>query len=341
METPAKKRIDTLDAFRGIAAVSVLLVHYTFGYRAHYGQSFNAAYDFRYGYMGVEFFFMISGFVIYLTLLNSKNTQAFLYKRFTRIYPTFLFCLALTFTIVLIFGLPMRQRSLYQAVGNIFIATNVFGFKPVDGVYWTLEIEIFFYLSIALLLFFNKLKYILVWGTLFLSLTWLNHFTHVIPAKLAIVLNVYYNCLFFAGILFYFIKFRKARVAWHIHVLIIATYATALLVLPLMQERIIVTIFYLAFYLFSYDLLKLHAKPLLFLGKISYPLYLLHQNIGYVIMNLEKPFLGNYPFLFIGSTTIIILFISWMVHIFIEQPSITFCRNLYLKKFSLNMIGKR
>jgi peptidoglycan/LPS O-acetylase OafA/YrhL len=67
------KRIKTLDVFRGLAAYSVLLVHYTQGYRERFGHSYNPKYDFYYGYLGVEFFFLISGFVIFLTVLNSTS----------------------------------------------------------------------------------------------------------------------------------------------------------------------------------------------------------------------------------------------------------------------------
>ncbi|HXP49743.1 MAG TPA: acyltransferase family protein, partial [Bacteroidia bacterium] len=82
-----ENRIDILDSFRFIAVVSVMLFHYYArwtppGYYANYYPYGNAgASYFQYGLLGVNFFFIISGFVILYTLEKSASYSGFLLKR--------------------------------------------------------------------------------------------------------------------------------------------------------------------------------------------------------------------------------------------------------------------
>ena len=58
------KRIESLDALRGLAALAVMLRHYTTIFSVDYDVPSNFNFEFKYGYLGVELFFLISGFVI-------------------------------------------------------------------------------------------------------------------------------------------------------------------------------------------------------------------------------------------------------------------------------------
>ncbi len=330
------KRLQTLDLFRGVAALSVMLFHYTYAYRIHYGQSYSSLYDFRYGYLGVQLFFIISGFVIFLTVLQSKSVFDFLYKRVTRLYPTFLICLVITFVIVSVFGLPGREKSLHTALFNVTMIPSFFGIPYVDGAYWSLVPEVFFYVFMILVMLSKQLKNILIIGTIFLLISWINRFVYSLPIQWRMALNVQWNALFFAGILFYKIKFENARKSLLIHTLIIACFITVCQMLGSLNERIIVACFFVLFYLFSYDKLEwLTWKPLIFLGLISYPMYLVHQNVGYIILNKIKPLLGNYPFMFIGITVITVIGFSYIIHRFFEIPSLRFFRRIKKVHFDI------
>ena len=150
------KRFETLDAFRGLAALAVVILHYTSAYRLHYGHFYNKSFDFKYGYLGVQFFFMISGFVIFLTLNYSTSAIDFLYKRFSRLYPVFWACVFITFTIIAALGLPGREKSFYTIKWNLTMIPTVFGSSAIDGAYWSLVPEFFFYLNMAFLLLFKN-----------------------------------------------------------------------------------------------------------------------------------------------------------------------------------------
>ena len=85
-------RINELDALRGIAAIAVVLFHYT--YRLEEVFNLNIfQYRFAIGHYGVELFFAISGFVIFMTTAKIKSVKVFFWKRFLRLYPTFLICM--------------------------------------------------------------------------------------------------------------------------------------------------------------------------------------------------------------------------------------------------------
>src|ERR1700733_3136318 len=95
-----KHRIELLDSFRFIAILSVLLYHFTSSSISlfPYGNFYH--HIFKFGYLGVNFFFMISGFVISYTLDNTTGLLSFWQNRFSRLFPPMLLCSAVTFIMV-------------------------------------------------------------------------------------------------------------------------------------------------------------------------------------------------------------------------------------------------
>src|SRR5215471_14772595 len=102
------KRLDALDGLRGVAILLVMGFHYFYHlessyYKSHlypYGETFSGIPLFQYGYLGVELFFIISGFVIALTLEKSGSPLEFLLRRFVRIWPALLFSAIVTFVLL-------------------------------------------------------------------------------------------------------------------------------------------------------------------------------------------------------------------------------------------------
>src|SRR5258708_29202700 len=90
------RRIDLLDSFRFLAILSVLFYHFTIEWRDHtpYGHYFGDL--FKYGYLGEEFFFVISGFVISSTLESTDSLSSFWKRRFIRLFPPLLACTIIT-----------------------------------------------------------------------------------------------------------------------------------------------------------------------------------------------------------------------------------------------------
>ncbi|WP_423409248.1 acyltransferase family protein [Heyndrickxia sp. MSNUG] len=143
-----KERFYELDALRGLSALAVLFFHYTYFYEQSYGHVKNDYFlSFKYGSYGVHLFFMISGFVIFMTLINTKGLTDFIFKRIARLYPAYVFSVTLTYTFIVFIGLEGMNISFKDYLFNLTMFQSVIpgiGINLVDGSYWSLGIEITF-----------------------------------------------------------------------------------------------------------------------------------------------------------------------------------------------------
>lgn len=314
MKQPAV-RIPALDGLRGIAVLSVLLYHYTTGF----GEIFNTTvstsiWEFPYGRYGVELFFIISGFVIYKTIERIDSTAEFLYKRIVRLYPTFWFCLGLTYIAMLYFGPEVYQRTAKEFYLNASMFPSFFCTRAIDDVYWSLLVQWYFYLFIVLLLFFrlqHKMKYIAVIYLICYAF---------ICYDFKFITNWYYGSLFLLGIAFYRI-WRSDR-GWFWHVIIFSCLFLTLYS-PNCVDFIVMAVLLIIFYLFVYGETEvLKFPPLVFLGEISYALYLTHQYIGHSLQLLFLEHgLTNY-FLLLFCPMLIVILLAYLITILFERPII-------------------
>ena len=93
------QRLVTLDYLRGIAALAVMCLHMT--------EQIGAIHQypgkiFSYGYLGVDLFFVISGFVIFFTLNSKSSPGKFIIARFSRLFPTYSFAVSLAMLMALV-----------------------------------------------------------------------------------------------------------------------------------------------------------------------------------------------------------------------------------------------
>jgi peptidoglycan/LPS O-acetylase OafA/YrhL len=154
-------RIAILDGFRALAILAVALFHYFSSWSKMrngllpYGDSYD---HFAYGYLGVQFFFIISGFVIFSTLERTATLKEFLFKRFIRLWPALLVASVLTYLLISFFDsrnfFPESASLKNLLLSLTFLHPNIlnnlgmseFHFNFVSGSYWSLWPEIQFYL---------------------------------------------------------------------------------------------------------------------------------------------------------------------------------------------------
>lgn len=299
-----RDRESLLDGLRFFAAMAVVLFH--FGFRGFtldglQNVSFPELAPFaRYGYLGVELFFMISGYVITWSI-EGKTLADFAVARWVRLYPTFWLCAALSATIVWAAANPALLVSWRDGLINATMLASVFDARYIDGAYWSLEVELQFYVLIAFavgLFGFERLnRVLLAWLFVGVLLSTLQKFGGLnVPYPTG---NHYmYFCLG-AG-LFFFHRGRKdlptylliglglaLSVAHAIHGLnwmvnhykvefskpivgaLIITFALMLAASPVINRRIS----------------PMASRAFLYLGGLTYPLYLIHAYAGFSVLN--------------------------------------------------------
>lgn len=320
-------RIKELDAFRGIAALAVVLYHYTTIYSKDFGVE--SPIYFAYGWLGVPFFFILSGFVITLTIERCTSSLQFLKKRFVRLYPTFWICLLITLATIWVTKSqsidPIFDRPIVDILLNFTMFHELLKFHHVDGAYWSLLPELLFYLLMALLFFIKKVDKVLQYNGVLLVICFIHYFFPIpIFSRL---LDLHYVLLFMIGICLYKIYMRKGKAPLYLHLLIIGNLILGMYLYGIVRPHLdmmivfvsfpaIVLFFYIFVYLKFYILGR--SSVLLFLGVISYPLYLVHQITGYIFMLFFDQYMSR--FLSITLTTSIAIAIASLVTYIFEPP---------------------
>lgn len=331
-------RIYQIDLFRFIAALSVVFYHYLFRGYASDDMSILDFSEFgsifKYGYLGVDLFFIISGFVIALSIKHRSITK-FIISRISRLYPIYWICVVFTFLITVWLGAPRYSADFWQLAGNLSMFQNYLGIENIDGVYWTLFVEMKFYIFvIGTYLVINKIRPIELDYVIFfwLGLTILNIFLgdFFVFKALNYFLILYWSTYFIAGILFY--QIYKKGISLKYLTLLLLSLAIAIYYATLKNGYLeiefntsfspfisggLIFIFYLFMFLVSTHRLKtINSPKLTALGMLTYPLYLLHQNIGFMLFNTFGTTFNKYALMIL--TTFLMLFIAFLLSKYYE-----------------------
>jgi len=337
-------RYPELDSLRGIAVLVVLCHHYLYNYDHHFNllsdtntfsiyRFFQAL--FYYGYVGVHLFFIISGFVIFMTLERTKSTMDFVVSRISRLYPAYWAAICLTLLFLYFLPVPtLGKFSTKEVVLNLTMFQSFFKVRNIDQVYWTLKLELLFYIIMYIVYACKQLRCIvpICIGWLLLSLGSL-YIELPLKKYIDVLFILEFAPLFISGILFYKIKKQqKANILYNF--IIISSLIVEMLWMIKVHNAdiyslLIVCTFYLTFYIFSFKgLAFLNSKVLLFFGSISYSLYLIHNVIGFSIIHKIREFTQN-QLLYLLIPTIVSIAIAYLLNMLIEKPAMTLIRSKY------------
>lgn len=359
-KTHEKDRIDHLDALRGVAIIMVVLFH---GFSRWnniepWPQNNVLTTLFSKGYLGVDLFFIISGYVIFWSLERSRNFRSFIFKRWLRLFPAMAICTVFIFVTGQFLaerplGVPNWQDTL---TGLLFLKPNIikiltFGQETqmLDGVFWSLYVEITFYIMAAFAFFKLKDKRaFLISGLYLLHYTVFlffpeDNFERFSPLyfieKITDILSVQYFGWFCCGIYFY--QFQKNKNTPDLILSaafgILAAYHHAYYldkndIATLITGITLLGLFYAPFYITPIKRILCHPA-LLYMGFISYPLYLLHQNFTtgsaiklYNAYNALPGFM--YPAIFICVSIVL----AWAAAQ-LEPKIKTLLRNIFRKNY--------
>lgn len=340
-ETPASgigrsstnTRVNEIDLLRFVAALAVVFYHYAFrGYAAD-GMSVMpypllAPFS-KYGYLGVELFFMISGFVILMTAAGG-SLRRFVVSRLVRLYPAFWACCTITFVTILAIGASRYSASTIQYLVNMTMLSEFVDVESIDGVYWSLFVELRFYALIAAILLIGKIH-----QAQWLMLAWVlaSIALEILPiGPMRYLLIVDYSAWFIAGATCFLI-WSKGISATTIGILALScglAMFQAVAGLDGFEQHFntrmsrytvagIVLVFFLVMLLVSLRRTGMVGRNRwLLAGALTYPLYLLHQRIGFMLFNAAYPALN--PHLVFWGVVALVLALAYAVHVFIEKP---------------------
>jgi peptidoglycan/LPS O-acetylase OafA/YrhL len=322
-----------LDILRFLAALGVVNFHYFLGltdklswYR--YG---------RYGNLGVQLFFMISGFVISQSVATA-SLKAFALGRFIRLFPIFWVLCTITYivTIVIPTGNPVSFAEYWISMtmlGDKLSTALGYG-GLVDASYWTLAVELIFYSAIGVFVFLFSWKRIrfFLWGWLAVSaLSFLIGIDDTFVMKLLLVRHASYFILGASLALLVGMRgvrdTQRQRVADYILLGVTLVYSTLISFIALppyflpnplddiiiaglhpILFGLVVLFVWLSRYLTSTRVLAVSAV----IGGLTYPLYLLHQTIGNTLL---KYITGKYDIPWNTAALAFEIFIIGMAYI--------------------------
>ncbi|SFN00125.1 acyltransferase family protein [Dokdonella immobilis] len=285
-------RVVELDALRGLAALAVVAFHYTTHYGNEVGHIGPAPMSFAFGNYGVHLFFLISGFVIFMTLERTRTAMDFIVSRFSRLFPAYWAAILLSAAVVYSIGMPSQRLPWSDVALDFTMIQQILGAEHLDGSYWTLQVELFFYAQMLLWFVLGQLqriRWIIFAWLVVAALSGLAEKNGISVSYTARELLILHHIPYFAiGILFYRMRTRPTERVVDGLLVGLCLVAIAIAYTPIYLEvAVICTAIFAAFALGW--LRGLRWAPFAFLGTISYSLYLLHQAIGFsLIWQLEN-----------------------------------------------------
>jgi len=358
-----KSRIQILDGLRVLAILMVMIFHFYARYQGkYYTYDFKVPAILNHGRLGVQLFFIISGFVITLTLAKSKTFLEFMIKRFIRLLPGMVICATCTFLFFWMFDkndLIPRCKDIYNLlVSFTFISpallNSIFGtnLEYIDGSYWTIWTELQFYVLGGIIYFVspkNFMRNYLVLVVLTFPITYFFTSPHFAGTAAKLfgtdgahsadnlfkIFNLFpQNGWFLAGVVLNRIYFAKRKDA-KLVLLFAAILAVEMLTLSNIHITMIISGFLIIFLLFIYkpNYLSFLSSPMLSkIGVASYSIYLIHEYVGFLIMNRLAGFFQSYnwmiPILIVALSTGFAI----MSYKYLEKPAMDKLRRLLLKK---------
>lgn len=358
-------RVDSLTGMRFLAALAVFVHHFT-GLSAHGGVA-HAPLLFPYstiGATGVDFFFVLSGFLLTWGHRPGTRARLFYWRRFGRIWPAHLVA---TVPCVWVFylwgGVPTDALSF---VASLFLVQTWFpGVVPMfpgNGVAWTLSVEVFFYLLFpyairgALRMRARTLVLLSVGGLVAMwALNWWTA-THLSPFASEWIMRHPVTRLpeFGVGMACALALRRGHRIRLDPMVLLacfvayvalhsnraalFGPYAADQLTWALRSVAALFAVLFIAAYVqreLDGHRGWLCSRPMVLLGLWSYAFYLLHQTLNRLIIDTwGRPQPDNSAVFMLLGVAVTVVALSWAMFTYVEEPARKWCARRTPRRWS-------
>ena len=337
-ERPA--RLAALDGLRLVAALAVASYHLTVAWRVdgvHLPAYFlpHASHVTIYGFLGVELFFLISGFVIPMSGWG-RPLGAFFASRVSRLYPAYWAGVVITTLVMLV--LPVRGgvpvNGLPNPAGvlvNLTMLQEPIGVPAVDTVYWTLFVELRFYLLFAIVVWAGTTyRRVVLFCALWLTVAVLAPSWQLPMVNLVAVPD--FAPYFVAGLALYLIHrfgptpllYGIVGMAWLVSLARLGDRLGQLrpgFGVPAWPGYLIVSACFALLLAIAHGWTdRIRWRWLTVAGALTYPVYLLHQRIGYTLVRHAWQLTGAPVWLLIAAALTVVTGLAWLVHRYLERP---------------------
>lgn len=346
--------MDYLDALRGIAAVAVALYHYVLsaydngllhGVSASIGSAIS--YNFNLGKAGVVLFFLISGFIIPQSIgTGVEKIPQFIISRFFRLYPLY--------WIVLAAGvfLPYPVTDTFtrsDILADVTMVQGFLGHKDVVGAFWTLQIELVFYFCCVVLVVLGRMRSVgfcaAVSAGCFVVALLMAIARNVLVMKLPLALPLALGVMFFGAV------WRQARLEGS---------PAAQRIAPWLLGGMLTIIFPISIIGYNHDFgfherwdtyvscytmaivvfvicttkMRLSGRPFVWLGKISYSIYLVHPLVASAAIQAGygPEAVAMNPLVYSVVLVAVVILVAWITYSLIEYPAIRFGKRVAARR---------
>ena len=328
-------RIKYLDGFRGVAILMVVFFHAFARWPGllPYGDRYE--FFFEYFVLGVQLFFLISGFVILMTLEKCSSFREFLLRRWLRLFPAMLVCsLVIYATSDFFYERPAGEPDLYSLMpGLLFIEPSWLSFflgrhiSPLEGAFWSIYVEFKFYVLAGFVYFYfgrSWMMYLLVIlctiGFLFKFGWGIESSNYVLIQKVVGTLSFHHFGWFSAGA-FVYIYVKENSFGALVCAFVMCVYSSVFYKFGDVGFTVSAMLMSFIFLIsaFSERLARFFEfRFFVFLGFISYPLYLLHENILVASIVKISQLFDGYQYLYPAVPVIALCFVSYVLARYVE-----------------------
>ncbi len=337
-------RYKSIDSFRGIAALMVVLFHLSGNLKVELSQILPefVMKSISFGYLGVPIFFVISGVVIALSVGKARVTPSyvgnFALRRSIRLDPTYWVAILIAISLLYLKTLMGYSDEPLPSFGSIlahmFYLQDLLTISPqISVVYWTLCLEIQLYLFYILTMLVCQSMNKVNSQALFTSIALLFGFASLLydyeVLSVSKALFISYWHYFLLGVLFYNMLAEQKGAK----VIFFSWLAIEVLFLSYFELKTY-AIAGCCFIVLLYGLWKAkrleHAftsKGFIFLGTISYTLYLIHPDIGWKFISIVKAYIGRdlssiEGLVLFFASILVSIFSAYVLHMLVEKPSL-------------------
>lgn len=334
-------RLPALDLARGFAAIAVLVFHYCYINDAARVGSPRLADFAVYGYLGVHFFFLLSGFVIFMSLDRASGAFDFALARASRLYPAYVLSILITLAVMYVIAgeLPV---SVADALLNLTMFSEVFNAERVNPAYWTLSREVVFYGLVFIGMVLGGSRVVVAGMMCWFALS----FGHAVFGMPLVdrMLILKWTPLFFGGASLYLASRAEGGSRMFFVMCFICSiplacyYAVEAFAAQRgyfefwsADIRIVVILIVCLYFAMAWIVAARSAlswvpcRLVEWIGGGSYILYLIHERVG---MELVTRYYDDLGLLIVGTVVLLMMVFSVLIYVYFDKPVQLWCRKV-------------